>query len=72
MTGTLSKQEEMIKKVFAYFYQVNDHTRAKGHDHNKVLVHCAMGMSRSATSVIMYLMRKFKVKHDDALDLVKT
>jgi len=68
----MTKQEEMIKKVFAYFYQVNEFTRAKGDKHNKVLVHCAMGMSRSATSVIMYLMRKFKVKHDEALDLVKT
>jgi protein-tyrosine phosphatase len=38
----------------------------------KVLVHCAMGMSRSATSVIMFLMRLFHCKFDDAFEFVKT
>ena len=38
---------------------------------NRVLVHCAMGMSRSATVVIMYLMKKFNLCLDDALSLVK-
>mmetsp|Transcript_18139 Transcript_18139/g.17288 ORF Transcript_18139/g.17288 Transcript_18139/m.17288 type:complete len:91 (+) Transcript_18139:494-766(+) len=34
---------------------------------NVVLVHCAMGASRSATCVIMYIMKKFKVSFEDAL-----
>lgn len=38
---------------------------------NRVLVHCAMGMSRSATMVIMYLMRKFQVHWELAFDIVK-
>ena len=31
-----------------------------------------MGMSRSATSVIMYIMRIFSMSLDDALEFVKT
>ena len=60
----------MQKEVFGYFKQINAKTSED--KHNKVLVHCAMGMSRSATSVIMYLMRKFKLPMIDALELVKT
>ena len=30
-----------------------------------------MGMSRSATCVIMYLMKKFLLSFDDAFDIVK-
>ena len=38
----------------------------------KCLVHCAMGMSRSATSVIMFIMRLFSMKLEDAFEFVKT
>ena len=30
------------------------------YNHNVVLVHCAMGVSRSASCVIMFIMKKFK------------
>jgi len=33
--------------------------------HNKVLVHCQMGRSRSATLVIMYMLYKTLVDHND-------
>lgn len=32
---------------------------------NVVLVHCAMGVSRSASCVIMYIMKMFKLEFDD-------
>jgi len=38
----------------------------------KCLVHCAMGMSRSATSVLMFIMRLFSMKLVDAFEYVKT
>jgi protein-tyrosine phosphatase len=38
---------------------------------NRVLVHCAMGMSRSATAVIMFLMKLFHAKFEDIFDFVK-
>ena len=44
----------------------------KSNNQNRVLVHCAMGMSRSATMVIMYLMRKFEIDINMSLNIVKT
>jgi len=38
---------------------------------NRILVHWAMGRSRSATMVIMYLMRKYQVDLNTAFDIVK-
>lgn len=39
---------------------------------HKCLVHCAMGKSRSATAVLMYIMKLFSMKLDDAFEYVKT
>ena len=39
--------------------------------YDKVFVHCAAGMSRSATVVIAYLMWKRKMSLSDAIDFVK-
>lgn len=38
---------------------------------NKILVHCAMGKSRSATIVTMYIMKKFMLPYKLAVDMVK-
>ena len=38
---------------------------------NKTLVHCAMGVSRSVSIVIAYLMRAKNMSYNDALTLVK-
>ena len=36
-----------------------------------VLVHCKMGMSRSASSVVAYLMKEYKMVNDQALEHVR-
>ena len=36
-----------------------------------VLVHCKMGMSRSASSVIAYLMKEYEMNNEDALKKVR-
>lgn len=65
-TGNQQKEYVRIQKLFR---QIN----TKNPDFNtKCLVHCAMGMSRSATSVIMFIMRLFSMKLDDAFEFVKT
>jgi len=33
-------------------------------NNNRILVHCAMGISRSAAIVIMYLMKKFSTSFE--------
>ena len=49
----------------------NQFDMQNSHNQNRVLVHCAMGMSRSATMVIMYLMRKFQIDYKLAFKIVK-
>ena len=45
---------------------------AKGEENdtknNRMLIHCAMGKSRSATAFIMYVMRRFGLNMDDAFE----
>ncbi|XP_057326278.1 dual specificity protein phosphatase MPK-4 [Microplitis mediator] len=41
-------------------------------DDKKILVHCYFGVSRSATLVIAYIMKKYKMTYEDAYELVKS
>lgn len=51
-------------RTFRYITQVKEKD-------SKVLVHCKMGISRSASVVIAYAMKAFNMSLDDALALVK-
>jgi predicted protein tyrosine phosphatase len=51
---------------------ISQYNMQNSNNQNRVLVHCAMGMSRSATMVIMYLMRKYQINYKLAFDIVKT
>lgn len=44
----------------------------KSNPKNKVLVHCAMGKSRSASMIIMFLMKKFSLPFKLAVQLLKS
>lgn len=39
--------------------------------HKKIFIHCKMGASRSASVVIFYLMKKYNMNLDSAIDFVK-
>ena len=43
----------------------------KGLCHGNVLVHCSRGVSRSTTSVILYLMAKRNYSYEDAIALIR-
>lgn len=39
--------------------------------HGNVLVHCSFGVSRSATAVVSYLIKKYRISRDRALEIVR-
>lgn len=68
--GTLAEwHEDSKKKTIACC----DFGIAKMHKNikNRLLVHCAMGKSRSATIILMYIMKKFQLPYTKAFELVK-
>ncbi len=58
----LAKQQEHFENKSPDEIERRYEAEARGKSNsNRVLVHCAMGMSRSASVVIMYIMKKFHV-----------
>jgi dual specificity MAP kinase phosphatase len=69
----ISILDEPDKNIHEFFRQAYDFiNEALSEDsNNKVLIHCALGKSRSATITIMYLMKKFSWSFEKAFDFVK-
>lgn len=60
-------REDLIK----HFEDTNNFIRESLDEERNVLVHCYFGVSRSATIVIAYIMNKYKLGYDAALQRVK-
>jgi len=69
----ISILDEPDKNIHEFFRMAYDFiNEAMSEDsNNKVLIHCALGKSRSATITIMYLMKKFSWSYEKAFDFVK-
>lgn len=67
--GVEDLDTEDISRHFHLAYEFIDHVMRN--DKLRVLVHCAQGVSRSATFVIMYLMRAMSISYEQAFNLVK-
>ncbi|EAT34447.1 AAEL013312-PA, partial [Aedes aegypti] len=61
-------REDLIK----HFEDTNNFIRESLEEERNVLVHCYFGVSRSATIVIAYIMNKYKLSYDAALQRVKS
>ncbi|KXJ12192.1 dual specificity protein phosphatase 14 [Exaiptasia diaphana] len=57
--------------ISLYFDMVADKIDAVKKENGRVLVHCVAGVSRSATLVIAYLMKYYKMTLKDSHDFVK-
>jgi dual specificity MAP kinase phosphatase len=55
---------EILQKAFKKLYF---HTN----NNNRVLIHCSLGVSRSSTIAIMFIMKKFSICFEEACNLVK-
>lgn len=60
-------REDLIK----HFEDTNNYIRTSLEEDRNVLVHCYFGVSRSATIVIAYIMEKYKIGFEAALQRVK-
>ena len=59
--------------LLAFFLKLTDHSHeAINTGDNKVLVHCAMGISRSASVVIAYLMHRSSISENSLLTILVT
>lgn len=63
----------ILNEVLFYIDEVlsDDERNRKGRSTNRILVHCMMGRSRSATVIIAYLMMKHSMKWREALEFLR-
>lgn len=64
---TPSQADKLSKNL----YQISLFIESVINSGGKVLVHCRAGISRSASTVIYYLMKKYKVPYNEALKYVR-
>ena len=64
-------KDAVNEKIQDYFDQVCAFMESSIKEGDRVLVHCAFGVSRSSTLVIAYLMKKLKIGMVEALSYVR-
>jgi hypothetical protein len=65
VTDDVNMKNIILQKMFRNAFKKNSSNSSR------ILIHCSMGMSRSPTIAMMYLMKKFKIPFRDTLDVMK-
>lgn len=63
-TEDVNEKNKLLQKMFRRTYRQNK-------SNSRILIHCSMGVSRSPTIAIMYLMKKFNILFKDCLEIMK-
>ena len=63
-TRDLNMKNKILQIVYKHLFNKTKHD-------TRILIHCSMGVSRSPTIAIMYLMKKFGISFFDAYSLVQ-
>lgn len=65
-------EDEPITDLFSYFQPIFEWIeKVKSNPNNVIYVHCHMGISRSATIIISYIMKKHNLSYDETYQFVK-
>ena len=64
-------QDEEIRNLELWSYEITYKMANEMKAGNRILVHCAAGMQRSAASVAMFLISQFRCPTDDAIKYIK-
>ncbi len=62
-------EDKQDKNIAVHFNETYAFIKESLKEHN-VLVHCQMGVSRSATILIAFLMKEFKLTYQQAFEMV--
>jgi protein tyrosine phosphatase len=57
--------------IHKYFHETHIFIDEAFANNKNILVHCRMGISRSATIIISYIMKRYKIQLDEAIKFVK-
>lgn len=68
----VSLRDTSSEKINIYFDEIAEIIDKELNEGNKVLVHCFAGISRSASIVIAYIMKKYRWSYSKAYVFVKT
>ena len=63
--------DEMSEDIYRFFEKTTKEMHEKLENNQVIYVHCYVGMSRSPTIVIAYLIKYHKMSYEDAYNLVK-
>ena len=59
-----NEKNKLLQKMFRRYFTQNK-------SNSKILIHCSMGVSRSPSIAIMFLMKKFNIRFKDCLEIMK-